>query len=112
MAARLGEPLRDDQPSGIRIPRMRDVLRGPAARLVVACAGARAAVAPAMRGQMHGSRVRGVGVEFGGYQDHSVNSGCDVLTLGYDEFIPPTVKAVQQCWTRLDELEKRIAALE
>ena len=91
---------------------MGDVLRGPAARLVVACAGARAAVAPAMRGQMHGSRVRGVGVEFGGYQDHSVNSGCDVLTLGYDEFIPPTVKAVQQCWTRLDELEKRIAALE
>ena len=32
--------VRDDQPSGIRIPRMRDVLRGPAARLVVACAGA------------------------------------------------------------------------
>lgn len=53
-----------------------------------------------------------LGVDFGGYQDHSVNGGCDVLTLGYDEFIPPTVKAVQQCWTRLDELEKRIAALE
>lgn len=53
-----------------------------------------------------------LGVEFGGYQDHSVNGGCDVLSLGYDEFIPPTVKAVQQCWTRLDELEKRIAALE
>ena len=53
-----------------------------------------------------------LGVEFGGYQDHSVNGGCDVLTLGYDEFIPPTIKAVQQCWTRLDELEKRIAALE
>ena len=53
-----------------------------------------------------------LGVDFGGYQDHSVNGGCDVLTLGYDEFIPPTVKAVQQCWTRLDELEKRIAKLE
>lgn len=53
-----------------------------------------------------------MGVEFGGYQDHSLNGGCDVLSLGYDEFIPPTVKAVQQCWTRLDELEKRIAALE
>ena len=53
-----------------------------------------------------------LGVEFGGYQDHSLNDGCDVKTLGYDEFIPPTVKAVQQCWTRLDELEKRIAALE
>ena len=53
-----------------------------------------------------------LGVEFGGYQDLSVNGGCDVLTLGYDEFIPPTIKAVQQCWTRLDELEKRIASLE
>lgn len=53
-----------------------------------------------------------LGVDFGGYQDHSINGGCDVLSLGYDEFIPPTVKAVQQCWTRLDELEKRIAALE
>lgn len=53
-----------------------------------------------------------LGVDFGGYQDHSINGGADVKTLGYDEFIPPTVKAVQQCWTRLDELEKRIAKLE
>lgn len=53
-----------------------------------------------------------LGVDFGGYQDHSLSGGCDVKTLGYDEFIPPTVRAVQQCWTRLDELEKRIAALE
>jgi hypothetical protein len=53
-----------------------------------------------------------LGVDFGGYQDHSLNGGCDVKTLGYDEFIPPTVRAVQQCWTRLDELEKRIAKLE
>lgn len=53
-----------------------------------------------------------LGVDFGGYQDHSLNSGCDVKTLGYDEFIPPAVKAIQQCWTRLGELEKRITALE
>lgn len=53
-----------------------------------------------------------LGVEFGGYQDHSINGGCDVLSLGYDEFIPPLTKAVQQCWNRLDELEKRIANLE
>ena len=53
-----------------------------------------------------------LGVEFGGYQDHSVNGGCDVLTLGYDEFIPPAVKAVQQCWTRLNAIEARIAKLE
>lgn len=53
-----------------------------------------------------------LGVDFGGYQDHSLNGGCDVKTLGYDEFIPPTVKAVQQCWSRLDELENRLSALE
>lgn len=36
----------------------------------------------------------------------------DFGAIGDDEFIPPTVKAVQQCWTRLDELEKRLSALE
>lgn len=49
-----------------------------------------------------------LGVEFGGYQDHSINGGCDVKTLGYDEFIPPTVKAVQQCWATLSEQQKVI----
>lgn len=53
-----------------------------------------------------------LGVDFGGYQDHSVNGGCDVLSLGYDEFIPPTVRAVQQCWERMDALEARLAKLE
>lgn len=60
-----------------------------------------------------------LGVGFGGYQDHSVNGGCDVLSLGYDEFIPPTVRAVQQCWDRMNvqdlliaEQAKTIATLE
>ncbi|MDU1059780.1 MAG: tail fiber domain-containing protein [Leclercia adecarboxylata] len=53
-----------------------------------------------------------LGVDFGGYQDHSVDGGCDVLSLGYDEFIPPTVRAVQQCWERMDALEARLAKLE
>jgi hypothetical protein len=53
-----------------------------------------------------------LGVEFGGYQDHKINGGCDVLSLGYDEFIPPMTKAIQQCWQRMDEMEKRISALE
>lgn len=51
-----------------------------------------------------------LGVEFGGYQDHKVNDGCDVLSLGYDEFIPPTVRAVQQCWRRMDEQDARMDA--
>lgn len=51
-------------------------------------------------------------VEFGGYQDHSINGGCDVLSLGYDEFIPPIVRALQQVKERQDALELRISALE
>ena len=53
-----------------------------------------------------------LGVDFGGYQDHSKNGGEDVLSLGYDEFIPPAVKAIQECWQRLDKLEERISKLE
>lgn len=53
-----------------------------------------------------------LGVDFGGYQDHKLGGGCDVLSLGYDEFIPPIVKAVQQCWTLLNETIERLDKLE
>ncbi|MGL4947999.1 MAG: hypothetical protein ACRC42_01265 [Mycoplasma sp.] len=53
-----------------------------------------------------------MGVEFGGYQDHKVNGGADVLTLGYDEFIPPMTKAIQDCWKRMDEMEKQTKAIQ
>lgn len=53
-----------------------------------------------------------LGVEFGGLQHHAVNGGEDVFSLGYDEFIPPVVKAVQECWSRLDAMEARLLALE
>jgi hypothetical protein len=45
------------------------------------------------------------GVDFSGYQDHSVNGGDDVLSLGYTQLIAPMIKAIQ-------ELEARIAVLE
>lgn len=45
------------------------------------------------------------GVEFGGYQDHKVNGGCDVLSIGYDELIGPLVKAVQELSARVETLE-------
>lgn len=51
-----------------------------------------------------------LGVEFGGYQDHSINGGDDVKTLGYDEFIPPTVRAVQQCWTKIESIAADVQA--
>ncbi|HDG1674863.1 TPA: tail fiber domain-containing protein, partial [Kluyvera cryocrescens] len=53
-----------------------------------------------------------LGVEFGGYQDHKLAGGSDILSLGYDEFIPPLTKAVQDCWKRMDEIETRLTSLE
>jgi len=45
------------------------------------------------------------GIDFGGFQDHSVKGGDDVLTIGYEELIAPLIKAVQ-------ELSAEIAALK
>ena len=36
------------------------------------------------------------GIDFGGFQDHAVNGGEDVLSLGYDELIAPMIKAIQE----------------
>jgi hypothetical protein len=45
------------------------------------------------------------GLDFGGYQDHSIKGGDDVLSLGYEELIAPLIKAVQ-------ELAAEVAALK
>lgn len=45
-------------------------------------------------------------VEFGGFQDHSINGGNDMLTIGYEEFIAPLIKAVQELTARVETLEK------
>lgn len=44
-----------------------------------------------------------LGVDFAGYQDHTVNGGSDVLTLGYTEYIPIIVKAIQELKASYDE---------
>jgi hypothetical protein len=45
------------------------------------------------------------GVDFGGYQDHSIKGGEDVLSLGYEELIAPLIKAVQQLSAEVAELK-------
>ena len=69
------------------------------------------------------------GTDFGGFQNHAVKGGDDVLSLGYEEFIAPLIKAVQELAqqnhelaarndelrdevTHLRQLEARLAALE
>lgn len=47
------------------------------------------------------------GVEFGGYQDHSVKGGDDVLSIGYEELIAPLIKAVQELSAKVAELEAK-----
>ena len=36
------------------------------------------------------------GIDFGGFKDHKVNGGDDVLSIGYGELIAPLIKAIQE----------------
>jgi hypothetical protein len=45
------------------------------------------------------------GVDFGGFQDHKVNGGGDVLSIGYTELIAPMIKAIQELTARINVLE-------
>jgi hypothetical protein len=46
------------------------------------------------------------GIDFGGYQDHRIAGGHDVLSIGYDELIAPLIKAVQELTARVKQLEQ------
>ncbi len=43
-----------------------------------------------------------MGVDFGGYQDHSIKGGDAVLSIGYEEMIAPLIKAIQELKAELD----------
>ncbi len=45
------------------------------------------------------------GVDFAGYQDHTINGGADALTLGYEELIAPMIKTIQELAARIKVLE-------
>jgi hypothetical protein len=47
-----------------------------------------------------------LGVEFGGYQDHSLNGGTDVKSIGYQELIAPMIKAIQELSEKIKVLEE------
>lgn len=46
--------------------------------------------------------------DFGGFQDHKKNGGCDVLSLGYSELIAPMIKAIQEQQATIDNLTQQL----
>ena len=58
------------------------------------------------------SVIEEIGVDFGGYQDHSIKGGQDVLSIGYEELIAPLIKSVQELKAELDSLKAEIKILK
>lgn len=50
------------------------------------------------------------GIDFGGFQDHKISGGDDVLSIGYNELIAPMIKAIQQLSAKVDSLEAQLAS--
>ena len=49
--------------------------------------------------------IEASGVDFGGFQDHTVNGGDEVMTISYMELITPMIKAIQELTARINVLE-------
>lgn len=51
------------------------------------------------------SLIETTGVDFGGFQDHTINGGEDAMTISYMELITPMIKAIQELTARINVLE-------
>ena len=51
--------------------------------------------------------IEASGADFGGFQDHSVNGGQDVLSIGYTELIAPMIKAIQELKAEIELLKSK-----
>ena len=51
--------------------------------------------------------IQKTGVDFGGFQDHTIKGGDAVMTIGYTELIAPLIKAVQELSAKVAELESK-----
>lgn len=49
-------------------------------------------------------------VDWGGYQDHKLHGGDDVLTLGYEELIGPLINAVKELKQEVEQLKAALAS--
>ena len=43
-----------------------------------------------------------MGVDFGGYQDHTIKGGDAVMSIGYEELVAPLIKAIQELKAEFD----------
>jgi hypothetical protein len=57
----------------------------------------------------HGFIAQEIPSTFGGVQDHKIAGGDDVMSVGYDEFIAPLVRAVQELSAKILELEAKLS---
>ncbi len=48
------------------------------------------------------------GIDFGGYQDHKIAGGDDVLSVGYSELIAPMIKAIQELSAEVASLKAQL----
>lgn len=51
--------------------------------------------------------IEETGVDFGGFQDHSIGGGEDVLSIGYEELITPMIKAIQELKKEIELLKSK-----
>jgi hypothetical protein len=49
--------------------------------------------------------INETGIDFGGFQDHKVQGGQDVLSIGYGELIAPMIKAIQELKAEIELLK-------
>ena len=57
------------------------------------------------------STMDNLNVDFAGYQDHKINGGKDVLTIGYEELIGPLIKSIQDFSNQLNKSNESIQDL-
>jgi hypothetical protein len=51
-------------------------------------------------------------IDFGGFQNHAINGGDDVLSIGYIELVAPLIKSVQELTTKLEQAQNEIHNLK
>ncbi|MFS0643660.1 tail fiber domain-containing protein [Siminovitchia sp. 179-K 8D1 HS] len=56
--------------------------------------------------------IDSLGIDFGGFQDHQVNGGEDLYTIGYEELIAPMIKAIQELSSNLEKVKSELESLK